>query len=105
MNHAIYDAVAERAAGRCEQCAHPFADTLNDRPECDHCFGRARSESVETCWLLCGNCHRAKSAGDPSAGYWLIRYAIFCRRHSYLEVLDRALRDLEFKTVKEALST
>lgn len=103
MDARVYDAVAERAGGRCEQCFHGFGDSMRDRAELDHFEGRARSESVETCWLLCGNCHRSKTVNDPSAAYWLVRFCIHAKKHNYLEALERALKRLEFATVRSSI--
>ena len=104
MNRVVYEVVAERAAGRCEGCFHAFGLSLKDRPELDHFEGRARSESVETCWMLCGSCHAGKSANDPSKAYWLARFAIHAEKYGYRVALVAALKRLEFDLVRLGVS-
>ena len=56
MNSAVYVAVRNRANGRCELCGKLSSDL-----ELHHVvsgFGRRRQyESVETCLMLCHECH------------------------------------------------
>lgn len=102
MKVGIYGAVAERANGRCECCGVPFSSSLNGRPELDHFFGRAKSEEVETCWMLRGECHAEKTRHHPHAGYWLRVFADHCCRHGYFETEKKALRELEWRHAKTA---
>jgi hypothetical protein len=98
VNKRVYEAVRERAAGACECCGRSLLI-----PELDHFEGRARSESIETCWMLTRDCHVSKSANDPSAAVWLTRFALHCRRYGYLEALERTLTRLHSVTTRDAL--
>jgi hypothetical protein len=104
MNARVYNEVESRAAGHCEQCGHSFGVGLKDRATLDHFEGRARSETIETCWLLCWNCHSAKGLNDPSAAYWMVRFCIHAKKHGYLETLERTLKRLEFKVVQHGVN-
>jgi hypothetical protein len=103
LNAKVYEAVAARSEGRCEECQHLFGATLTTRPELDHAEGRSRSESVATCWMLCGACHHAKTRNDPSAAWWLAAFALHCQKHDYGEPLKRALTRLQFVTTKSSM--
>jgi hypothetical protein len=84
---AVRQAVVTRAGGRCEACGTHVTAASG---ELDHFFGRARSESVETCWLLCPGavgCHRSKTDNQPSRRWWLERF----RRHAVLHGFGRAI--------------
>jgi len=56
MNKEVYEAVRKRANGRCELCGK-----LTNELELHHVisgYGRRREhESVETCLMLCSECH------------------------------------------------
>jgi len=57
MNSEVYEAVRKRANGRCELCGK-----LTSELQLHHVisgYGRRREhESVETCLMLCGECHK-----------------------------------------------
>ena len=57
MNNDVYEAVRKRANGRCELCGK-----LTSELQLHHVisgYGRRREhESVETCLMLCSECHR-----------------------------------------------
>lgn len=92
---AIRDFVFARAEGRCEvrgdhwHCHKPAT-------ELDHFFGRARAESVETCWAICATDHRNKTNNSPSAEGWLETFAVHCDRYGYREEAARARNRLAF---------
>lgn len=91
---AVYDAVATRAAGMCEcGCDRALGDVLSfyAAPEMDHFWGRARAESVETCWMLRAECHRDKTNNRPDRREWLGRFAQHCLRYEYRTERRRAL--------------
>lgn len=84
---AVREVVAARTPGRCEACG---ADGL--KREMDHFFGKARSETVETCWMLCAptpfsGCHFDKTNSKWGRRYWLLRF----RRHAALHGYGRAI--------------
>lgn len=76
---AVRLAVEVRAKGSCEACELASLHPL----EMDHFYGRARSESVETCWMLCRGCHREKTENLPSRRHWDVEFRIHCRWHGY----------------------
>lgn len=80
---AVRQAVVSRAGGRCEACGVEVSARVG---ELDHFFGRARSENVETCWLLCRTCHGEKTENRPNRRWWLERF----RRHAVLHGYGRA---------------
>jgi 5-methylcytosine-specific restriction endonuclease McrA len=90
-------AVMDRAHGRCECCGS--GDGLL---ELEHFFGRARAESLETCWALCRACHRSKTDNDPSAAWWLKRFARHCEHYRYSEAEARARKRLAFVEARGA---
>jgi hypothetical protein len=62
--------------------------------ELDHFWGRGREESVESCWMLCTDCHRAKTDNDPKRIDWLWWFKAHCDFHGYREQAmkcDRAI--------------
>lgn len=99
---AIRAAVMERADGRCEHCGWAF-QSFNPG-ELDHAFGRARAESVETCWALCRDCHRQKTNNDPSAAHWLEAFAELAEGLNYSESASRARALLAKHEAKSSLS-
>lgn len=78
-------AVMERAGGICEcGCGTEFREpSFNYSPQLDHFRGRARGESVESCWALTAYCHEQKTRNEPDAAAWLRKFAAHCRRHGY----------------------
>lgn len=86
---AIYNQVAARADGVCEcGCFRPFTATYLGMPEMDHFEGVARSETLETCWMLRADCHRAKHRdGNPSA--WRAKFINHCLRHGYRKTAEK----------------
>lgn len=79
---AVRRAVASRASGRCEATG---AD--GTKLHMDHFFGRARSETVETCWMLSPAADFDKTHNIPSRRFWLLRF----RRHAALHGYGRAI--------------
>jgi hypothetical protein len=79
---AVYEAVRERAAGKCEACGR-----ARHQPIMDHWLGgsgrRKQLESVETCWGLCGMCNRQRTDNSPNAAYWNDIRRVFCVRYGY----------------------
>jgi len=56
MNLEVYAAVRKRANGRCELCGK-----LTSELQLHHVisgYGRRREQSVETCLMLCSECHK-----------------------------------------------
>lgn len=70
-----------RASARCENCGR--IESEFNHLEMDHFWGRARAESVETCWALCNECHRWKTANNPSRQFWLMRFVGHCKNFGY----------------------
>lgn len=99
---AIRAAVMERAGGRCEHCGWAFQPF--NPGELDHFFGRARAESVETCWALCRDCHREKTQNDPSAVHWLESFAELAEGLGYTYSAARARDLLRKHEAKASLS-
>jgi hypothetical protein len=93
-------AVLKRAGGDCENCGW---GGLAAQLELDHFEGKARSESVETCWLLCRVCHRLKTNNQPSTTNWLDVFAFHCRKHGYSEAEARARKRLAFVQARGTL--
>jgi hypothetical protein len=89
--------VFRRANGVCEcGCGRPLTTALAGGPTLDHFFGRARAESIETCWALRWDCHVMKTENRPSATSWLDRFVTHCRRHMYLDTALKAMSDLRY---------
>lgn len=94
-------AVLERANGLCEcGCARPF---VLRGPELDHFFGRARSESVESCWVLRSDCHHRKTNNVPNAAVWLEKFRAHCVHYNYWDEAKKAGRRLAYVEAKEKL--
>ena len=95
-------AVVSRAGGRCECCG---AEVTSRSAELDHFFGRARSELVETCWLLCngqeGGCHLGKTMNMPSRRFWLVRFHRHALKHGYARALQLAEQQLALEPTSE----
>jgi 5-methylcytosine-specific restriction endonuclease McrA len=77
-------ACVERAKGRCEACG-----MLTTAPHMDHFHGRAREESIESCWMLCPSCHLDKTENRPSRRTWLLRFRSHCHQKSYGEQITK----------------
>jgi len=91
-------AVSARAGGRCESCGLEGITRPAPLLEWDHAFGRARAESIETTWLLCGGpgrCHYQKTNNIPSARVWLERFTAHALAYGYHEAAEQARRRLE----------
>jgi hypothetical protein len=59
-----------------------------------HFEGVARSETLETCWMLRADCHRAKHRdGDPQS--WRRKFVEHCERHSYSRVTTKIWAAIE----------
>ena len=76
---------------------------FNGTQTVDHFFGRARAESLETCWLIRSDCHQDKSENRPSAAYWLERFRAHAIRHSYWAEAARAGRRLDYVRARAAM--
>jgi len=82
----------ERAAGRCECGCGVYVGT--EALHLDHFWGRAREESIESCWMLAPRCDRDKTENKPTRRAWLAFFAAHCLRNGYREQMlkvDRAL--------------
>lgn len=101
---AIWDAVFTRAGAHCEcGCGLQFGGGAATA-ELDHFEGRARSESVESCWLLRRTCHRYKSESVPSAAAWLQTFIWHCKKHGYRAQAKKAEARLAFVEARSALT-
>jgi 5-methylcytosine-specific restriction endonuclease McrA len=89
----VRQAVVLRADNCCEWCSRPGTDF--EALELDHFEGRARSETLESCWLLCRGCHRQKTNNAPSAAWWLEAFRMHCERNGYAAQARRAANRLE----------
>jgi len=99
--------VAARAGHFCEcGCGQRFSDVgLTGNRTMDHFLGKARSESVETCWMLRRDCHlNLKQQNKPSRAYWLRLFINHCERFGYSETEAWARKELAFVEAKERLS-
>lgn len=91
----VRTALVRRAGLYCEcGCGQMFKGP-GGVPQLDHFFGRARAESVETCWLLRTDCHERKTRNEPSRPFWLERFICHAEHHGYAPAaeLARALLD------------
>lgn len=96
-------AVMARADMECEcGCGQWFGGLLG-AAELDHFWGKARAESVETCWALASHCHRLKTNNNPSARHWLLRFHAHCENHGYTTEAARARDRLAFVSARESL--
>lgn len=98
---AVREEVMKRADGRCEGCNWPHG---GPNLELDHFFGRARSESVETCWALCATCHLEKTRNEPSAAHWLNIFHEHCCFNRNGEAAELALALLAKHETKAAFA-
>jgi hypothetical protein len=95
-------AVFERAGGECEcGCGRVFGPA--DPGELDHFFGKAREESVESCWALTRWCHHQKTVNAPSAAEWLARFAGHCAKYLYWDTWRHAKSRLQFVETRAEL--
>jgi Arc/MetJ-type ribon-helix-helix transcriptional regulator len=87
----VREAVFARSEGTCEcGCERPFSLGLrfDGIAEMDHFEGVARSESVETCWMLRADCHRRKHRdADPNS--WRAKFINHCLRHGYRKTAEK----------------
>lgn len=86
----IRNAVNARAGYLCECGCGRWFRGVGGAAQLDHFFGRARAQSVETCWRLREDCHFNKTNNSPSAGYWLEKFIEHCRKHGYAVELEQA---------------
>lgn len=92
----VYDAVEQRARGVCEcGCGGAFGSDLDTMPEMDHFWGRAREESVESCWMLRAQCHREKTGNKPDRKTWLKKFYTHCVVFEYSGQLGKCIDKLE----------
>lgn len=90
----VRDLCALRAGPLCEcGCGRRFSEF--NPAEMDHALGRARAESVETCWMLARSCHVDKTRSDPSAALWLRRFICHASFFGYHAEAEQARRRLE----------
>lgn len=85
--------VSDRAAGLCEACGARRGAAL----QWDHFWGRDREESVESTWMLCAHCHRAKTDNDPSRITWLWSFYEHCRRLGFAAQAAKAGKAIQFE--------
>lgn len=89
-------AVVARAGGRCERIlgepGHATGRCGAPGVEMDHMHGRAREESIESCWLHCVLCARAKTENRPSRAYWLWNFGQHAMAHGYDEQVAKVVR-------------
>jgi hypothetical protein len=77
---ALRDAALTRAGGRCEATG---LDLPAKVLEMDHFFGKARSENIETVWMLSPAAHIDKTRNHPTRRWWLERFRRHAVRHGY----------------------
>lgn len=94
----IRDECFVRASGVCEAGCGRLGE------EADHFFGRARAESFESVWWLCGACHKAKTNSRPNAAQWLTLFADHCDRHGFAREAARARARLLFVETRSQFS-
>jgi hypothetical protein len=100
---AVREAVLERAQGTCEcGCGEPFTFGISGLATMDHFEGKARSESLETCWALRWACHNRKTNNYPDAAFWLESFIAHCDKHAYPEAADRARTRLGYVLARSA---
>jgi 5-methylcytosine-specific restriction endonuclease McrA len=80
QRQAVRAECVKRAGGKCENCCARF---VGGPLEMDHFHGRAVSETVETCWLLCRECHRQKTENNPNRQAWDDWFRKHCEKHGY----------------------
>ena len=78
----------ERGGGRCEACGvDPWRGI-----SMDHFWGRAREESVESCWMLCAGptgCDRQKTDNFPSRLHWVRLFGVHVALHRYSKQVEK----------------
>lgn len=80
---AIWHAVNQRAIYEFELCECGCGVRLGDDRQLDHYPGRAKGQSVDTCWMLNPWCHRDKTNNYPSTAHWNLRWRAHCGKHGY----------------------
>lgn len=90
----IRAAVIARAKGRCEcGCGRHI---LTGTGQMDHYAGRVRQrQSIEWCWWLSRECHRAKTDNKPDAMTWHFAFLKHARAHRYTAPAAYALNHIE----------
>lgn len=90
--------VAARAGGHCECCGLSLARFVGAWDgSMDHFFGgsaRKSLESVETCWMLCWACERAKTRNHPNAEHWCLEFREHAVKYGYstaIKLVDKSL--------------
>ena len=97
----IRAAVCLRAAGACESCG-AWVGENGESGHLDHARGRARSETVESCWLLCVPCDDERTHNRPTSAHWLRLFAAHCADYGFAAEHERALARLQFVTARGA---
>lgn len=92
MNKSVRAACVVRSEGKCEACSRWAGEALR----CDHFFGRARSEEVSTCWMLCPKCDEAKTQNRPAAATWLKKFLEHTAKHHFHAAYATAFKRLQF---------
>lgn len=97
MNKSVRAACVIRSEGKCEACGRWAGEALH----CDHMFGRARSEEISTCWMLCPRCDDDKTHNRPDAAHWLKLFLEHCVKHSYHAAYAEAFRKLSWHQTRD----
>jgi 5-methylcytosine-specific restriction endonuclease McrA len=84
--------VIARDGGVCQGC-RAKAGT-----EMDHFWGRGREASVESCWMLCRECHHQKTFNVPSRLAWIQGFRVHARGHKYKAQLVKCDRAIALET-------
>lgn len=113
MDADIYMAVAARANNHCENGNCGVSPSTFNPLELDHFAGRKhQAEQEYNCWLLCRNCHFAKTNSKPSAGVWFQRFIDHCNRwanradpkNGYLLAAAEAKKNWDWRVAKGTTS-
>lgn len=70
----------------------------------DHFFGRARHESLQTCWALSVECDRARTDNHPDAATWADRFYLHAIKHGYHEAAEMAVARIRVLVAKKLAS-
>lgn len=81
----IRKAVAKRAGLVCECGCERWFKGFDGAAQMDHFWGKAREESVESCWMLRAQCHDQKTTNTPNRMTWLRLFEAHAKKHGYAE--------------------